>query len=127
MVGKICAGVLIYKQIESIPSIIEKSVEETVMKKFEFNISAASVHHSTQYKRSYNYLSVPHSFQVSQNQPKWKLFKDEVAVKFFKIHRDPISSNNTTSPNSTARSSTARALKNPEVEGDQQTKIEKTI
>merc|ERR1719427_2220938 len=42
-VAEICCGVFIYFQKDSISSIIEKSIDETVMKKYDQNVSAASM------------------------------------------------------------------------------------
>ncbi|XP_023337357.1 CD151 antigen [Eurytemora carolleeae] len=43
-IAEICAGVFIYFQKETLESLIEKSVEETVLQKYMYNSSSASVH-----------------------------------------------------------------------------------
>jgi len=41
---EICAGVYIYFQQDKLHTLLDKSVEETVLKKYHYNTSAASVH-----------------------------------------------------------------------------------
>lgn len=44
LIGEICSGIFVYFQPDTIHDIIDKSVSDTVLKKYYYNSSAASVH-----------------------------------------------------------------------------------